>query len=114
MTESTYFIWESCRCSTGLAWGTTAPSGFWLLAAIVMVHESGQQHRRLPHRRISGLEPAPTTTHRWYRRNRNSVWRGFWPFVRWAAICTQLAFYGAQICDGQCTWADPVSRTLDL
>jgi hypothetical protein len=27
----------------------------------------------------------------------DSVWRGSRPFVRWAAICTQMAFYGTQV-----------------
>jgi hypothetical protein len=27
----------------------------------------------------------------------DSVWHGSRPFVRWAAICAQIAFYGTQV-----------------
>jgi hypothetical protein len=34
-----------------------------------------------------------------------SVWRGSRPFVRWAAICTQMAFYGTQVWQVLHVWA---------
>jgi hypothetical protein len=35
----------------------------------------------------------------------DSVWRGSRSFVRWAAICTQMAFYGTQIWQVLYVWA---------
>jgi hypothetical protein len=31
--------------------------------------------------------------------------RFFWPFVRWAAICAQMAFYGTQVWQVLHVWA---------